>query len=106
MGRGRTDGWGQGGRGGIIGRCSAKGRGRVGGEGPEGQVARGLETELGEGRMKGGAGRDARQERVVGEENGTCARRRWFRTPKTDGRVGAAVGGAGTVGVVGEIAGQ
>lgn len=64
------------------------------GEGPEGQVARGLETELDEGRMKGGAGRDAREERVVGEENGTCPRKRWFRTPKTDGEVGVAVGGA------------
>ena len=48
MRRGRIDGQGLGGRGRIIGRCSAKGRSTVGGEGPEGQVAHGPEREIGE----------------------------------------------------------
>lgn len=56
--------------------------------------------------MKGGTGRDPREERVVREENGTCARVGWSRMPKTDGEVGVAVGVAGTVGVAEEIAGQ
>lgn len=106
MRRGRIDGQGLGGRGRIIGRCSAKGRSTVGGEGPEGQVAHGPEREIGERRMKGGTGRDPRTERVVGEENGTCARVGWSRMPMTDGKVAVAVGGAGTMGVVEEIAGQ